>query len=280
MVDKQGGRQPMIKNIDGITYNLAYNGELYNTNNVRNILLEKGYTFKSYSDTEVLVIAYIEWTENCFNYINGIYAFPIWEEENDKLFLARDPLGVKPLFYKIVQNTFIFGSQIKAILKHPLVKTEIEEEGLMEIFGLGSARSLGNGVFKGVKEVPPGYFTIFYRDNIYIKNYCKLKAEPHVEGFEETKEKVKELLVDSIERQLVGDVRLCTFLSGGLDSSAISSITRDYFIRNGKGKLNTFSIDYEGNDLYFKKSIFQPTKDSDYLGLMVDYLDINHENVV
>ena len=280
VVDPKGGRQPMIKKKDKIAYTIIYNGELYNTEDVRAILLKKGYTFNSYSDTEVLLTAYIEWKEDCLKYINGIFAFAVWEEGNHTLFLARDPLGVKPLFYSIAGNTIIFGSEIKALLKHPLVKSEIGEEGLLEIFALGPARSPGVGIFNGIKEIPPANYLIFNREGIKLKEYWKLTAEHHQESFEETAENVRSLLTDAVERQLIGDVNLCTFLSGGLDSSAISSIASSYFKRNNKGILNTFSIDYEGNDKYFEKNIFEPSSDSKYAGIMVDYIKSSHENVV
>lgn len=280
VVDPKGGRQPMIKKKDKIEYTIIYNGELYNTDEVRKMLQGKGYTFKSYSDTEVLITAYIEWKEKCLEYINGIYAFAVWEEGNQTLFLARDPLGVKPLFYSVCGSCIIFGSEIKALLKHPLVKSEIGEEGLLEIFALGPARSPGVGIFNGIKEIPPANYLIFNRDGVKLKEYWKLEAKPHEESFEGTIEKVRSLLVDAVERQLIGDVRLCTFLSGGLDSSAISSIASDYFKNNNKGVLNTFSIDYEGNEKYFKKSKFQQTPDSDFIGIMTDYINSSHVNII
>lgn len=280
VVDPKGGRQPMIKKKDKITYTIIYNGELYNTEDVRAVLLKKGYTFNSYSDTEVLLTAYIEWKEDCLKYINGIFAFAIWEEENHSLFLARDPLGVKPLFYTITGETIIFGSEIKAVLKHPLVKSEIDEEGLLEIFALGPARSPGNGIFNGIKEIPPANYIKFNREGIRLKEYWKLTAKQHQESFEETIHNVRNLLTDAVERQLVGDVKLCTFLSGGLDSSAISSIASSYFKRNNKGILNTFSIDYEGNNKFFKKTSFEPSSDSDYVDIMTDFLKSRHENVL
>lgn len=280
VVDPKGGRQPMTKKKDKIAYTIIYNGELYNTEDVRAVLLKKGYTFNSYSDTEVLLTAYMEWKEDCLKYINGIFAFAVWEEGNHTLFLARDPLGVKPLFYSIAGDSIIFGSEIKALLKHPKVTSEIGEEGLLELFALGPARSLGAGIFNGIKEIPPANYLIFSREGIKLKEYWKLTAKHHLESFEETAENVRSLLIDAVERQLIGDVNLCTFLSGGLDSSAISSIASSYFKKNNKGILNTFSIDYEGNDKYFKKTDFEPSSDSKYAGIMVDYIKSSHENVV
>ena len=109
IVDPKGGLQPMVKNVNDKEYTIVYNGELYNTEEVRSDLLSKGYTFSSYSDTEVLLTAFIEYREKCVDYINGIFAFGIWDEQNKELFLARDPLGVKPLFYSIKNDSILFA---------------------------------------------------------------------------------------------------------------------------------------------------------------------------
>jgi asparagine synthase (glutamine-hydrolysing) len=152
VVDPEGGRQPMTKQKEGKEYTICYNGELYNTEDIRKILLTKGYSFKGHSDTEVLLTAYIEWAEECVNYLNGIYAFAIWDQEREQLFIGRDRMGVKPLFYTVLNNGIVFASEIKAILANPGMKTELEYEGLAEIFGLGPSRTPGSGVLKGRKE--------------------------------------------------------------------------------------------------------------------------------
>ncbi|MFA9398389.1 MAG: asparagine synthase (glutamine-hydrolyzing) [Clostridiaceae bacterium] len=280
VVDPEGGAQPMIKQQGDRTYTIVYNGELYNTEEVRTLLIEKGYAFNSYSDTEVLLTAYIEWKEECLKYINGIYAFGIWEDKYKTLFLARDPLGVKPLYYFYSEDTIVFASEIKAILLYPKVKPILDEEGFLEIFGLGPARTLGCGIFKGIREVPPSSYLYFNRDNMRLEKYWDLVAKEHKENFEDTVEHTRSLLIDAIERQLISDVPVCTFLSGGLDSSAISSIASNYFKNNNKGKLNTFSINYEDNLKYFKSSKFQPSDDTKYARIMADYLDSNHTEVI
>lgn len=280
IVDPEGGAQPMTRYSGEKKYVIIYNGELYNTDEVREILISKGYEFESYSDTEVLLNSYIEWGKDCVKHINGIFAFGVWDEYNKSLFLARDPLGVKPLFYSYINNNLIFGSQIKALLAHPLIEPIINEVGIMEILGLGPARSLGNGIFKDINEIPPAHH-LLYKDGICkLTEYWKLEAIPHEENFEQTKETTKNLLIDAVERQLVSDVPLCTFLSGGLDSSAISAITSNYYKRHGRGKLDTFSIDYKDNDKYFKANLFQPTSDQAFAEMMSEYIGSNHHTVI
>lgn len=280
IVDPTGGLQPMKKSIGKKEYTIVYNGELYNTEDVRKDLIEKGYKFNSYSDTEVLLTSYIEYGRECVNYINGIYAFGVWDEYNKELFLARDPLGVKPLFYAFKDNSLLFASEIKALLKHPSVDSVVDKDGLLELMALGPARKLGGGIFKDIKEVPPAYSLVYNKYGIKLNEYWKLEAKEHNETLEETIENLRELLVDAIERQLVSDVPVCTFLSGGLDSSFISYVAAKAFERDERGPLHTFSIDYFDNEKFFKASEFQPNSDAYWVKKMQDYIKSNHHNVI
>jgi asparagine synthase (glutamine-hydrolysing) len=280
VVDPEGGRQPMTREVGNKKLTLVYNGELYNTEEVRGKLKAKGYHFKAYSDTEVLLVAYIAWGKDCLAYLNGIFAFAVWDEANKSVFLARDPLGVKPLFYVERGDDLIFSSEIKALLVHPLVEPIVNQEGLLEIFGLGPARSLGSGVFKDIKEIPPGHYLVDDVSGGKLYEYWKLKAFEHREDVETTSEKVRDLLVNAIEKQLVSDVPVCTFLSGGLDSSAISAVASNFYKRKGLGSLNTFSIDYEENEKYFKETIFQPNSDREWVKKMSQEIGSHHTNVI
>lgn len=280
VVDPEGGGQPMTREWGRNAYTIVYNGELYNTEEIRKMLLNMGYTFKSYSDTEVLLTSYIEWGEKCVEYFNGIYAFGIWDEKNKKLFIARDPLGVKPLFYSLKNGSFKFASEIKALLVHPDIDPCIDRNGIMELFALGPARTLGSAVYKDISEVKPGFYITFDGDGVQIKQFWNLKCKPHEEDLDTTIEHLRSLLVDAIERQLVSDVPVCAFLSGGLDSSGISAIASNYYNKRGLGKLTTYSIDYVDNDKYFKANSFQPNSDSDYVKKMVDAIGSNHYNVI
>lgn len=279
VVDPEGGGQPMTRRMGENSYTLIYNGELYNTDELRSELIARGYSFNSYSDTEVLLVSYIEWGEGCLSRFNGIYAFGIWDSNNKTLFAARDPLGVKPIFYTQVKGSFIFGSEIKALLAHPEVRPILDETGIMEIFGLGPARSSGCGVFKGIKEIPPAHCLTYSSNGIKLKQYWQLAAAPHSDSLDTTVQKLRGLLVDAIERQLVSDVPVCTFLSGGLDSSAISAVTAAYFKKHGRGVLNTYSIDYVGNEQYFRADDYQPNSDSLWADRMSQFIGSSHKKV-
>ena len=278
VVDKDGGKQPMIKNIENKEYILIYNGELYNTEDLRKDLLNKGFKFNSYSDTEVLLNSYIYYKEKAVEKLNGIFSFAVFDKKENTIFLARDQMGVKPLFYSIKNNNIIFASEIKAILCHPDIKPIVDEKGLTELFALGPARIPGSGVFKDIKEIPPAHYMIINKDNCILKEYWDVKAEENTETLEEIINHTRTLLIDAIKRQLVGDVPLCTFLSGGLDSSAISAIVSNEFKKKNK-ILTTYSIDYEDNDKYFKSSLFQPTSDEYWAEEMAKFIGSNHKTV-
>ncbi|WP_042455226.1 asparagine synthase (glutamine-hydrolyzing) [Neobacillus dielmonensis] len=276
VVDPAGGRQPMSKQKDNFSYTICYNGELYNTEDLRKILLTKGYSFKGHSDTEVLLTAYIEWAEECVNYLNGIYAFAIWDSKREQLFIGRDRLGVKPLFYKEHKHGLLFASELKAILAHPEVKTEVTNEGLAQVLGVGPSRSPGSGVFKGINELRPAHALTLSRNGLKTWRYWNVKSEEHKDSAEETAEKVRHLVSDAVTRQLVSDVPLCTFLSGGLDSSIITAIAAKEFETQEKGQLHTYSIDYEGNDEHFTANEFQPDSDEKYIALMKQHFATEH----
>ena len=279
VIDPEGGKQPMTRQIGLYKYTIVYNGELYNTDEIREILKQKGHYFLSHSDTEVLLVSYIEWGNECVQYLNGIYSFVIWEDYKQTLFMARDRLGVKPLFYSYINDNFIFGSEIKAILQHPDFEPIIEEEGILDLFGLGPSRTLGFGVFKNICEVKPGEYLKLSNTGLTKKIYWQIESHAHTDNMETTLEKTRELVEDAITRQLVSDVPLCTFLSGGLDSSGISSIASSNMKQKNK-LLNTYSIDYEGNEKYFKGSYYQPTSDNYWVNVVSDYIESNHNKYV
>ncbi|MBO9128692.1 asparagine synthase (glutamine-hydrolyzing) [Bacillus sp. 165] len=280
VVDLEGGKQPMTRSKGAATYTICYNGELYNTEDIRKILLQKGYTFQGHSDTEVLLTAYIEWEEACLEHLNGIFAFAVWDSGKEKLFIGRDRLGVKPLFFKEDFGRLLFGSELKAILAHPNVKAELTREGLAEVFGLGPSRSPGHGVFAGVQELRPGHALVFSKSGLKVWRYWNVKSNVHTDSFDETVEKVRFLLRDAITRQLVSDVPLCTFLSGGVDSSAITAFAAKAYEHEGVGPLHTYSIDYEDNDIYFKSNAFQPNSDAPYINLMSETFGTIHHRCI
>lgn len=276
IVDPAGGAQPMRLWWQGENYTIVYNGELYNTNELKEELKNNGHHFLSHSDTEVLLHAYAEWKEEALEKLNGIFAFAVWEEKNKRLFLARDRMGVKPLFYKEHEGGLIFGSELKNILAYPTVKAEIDVEGIAQILLLGPGRAPGSGVFCGIEELEPGCCGCYSGGRWVDRRYWRFQDREHRETFGETAEKVRYLVKDAICRQMVSDVPVGTFLSGGLDSSLISSVCAQEMAKRGE-VLNTFSVDYENNNRYFIPGKFQPDSDNHYIQTMVGYLGSEHK---
>ncbi len=276
VIDPASGKQPMQFSDGTETYTIIYNGELYNTEEIRQKLRADGYHFDTHADTEVLLKAYAAYGEACVDLCNGIFAFAVWEHRKERLFLARDRIGVKPLFYHLTDEQLIFASELKAILAHPAVPHEIDMNGISQLLLFGPGRTAGCGVFKGIDELPAAHCAYYSQENgLQTRCYWKLKAEEHRDNFAQTAEHVRFLVTDAIKRQLVSDVPLGTFLSGGLDSSIISSVAAREFARDGR-TLHTFSVDYRDNDKYFKASKFQPNSDPVYIRTMQKYLNAAH----
>lgn len=275
VIDVEKGAQPMRFG----KYIIVYNGELYNTDEIRNMLISSGYEFNTHCDTEVVLKAYDKWGEESVKKLNGIFAYAIYNETQKSIFIARDRIGVKPLYYSKIKNMFAFASRINTLLCIPDIKPVVDEKGLNEIFMLGPAKTIGTGIFKDIDELPPAHCMTYDGKKLTVKCYWKLQAQQNTETKEECIDHTYALVKDSIERQLVSDVPLATFLSGGLDSSIISKVASDYYKKNNN-ILNTYSVDYVDNDIFFKKSLFQPNKDSDYIDLISDYIGSYHHNVV
>ena len=280
VIDVENGKQPMKLSFKGEEYVIVYNGELYNTDEIRKELTEKGHRFLTHSDTEVLLHAYAQYGKKCVHMLNGIYAFAVYEVNSKKLFLCRDRVGVKPLFYYKYKNGIVFGSEIKALLKSGVFKPTVNETGLYEIFFLGPARSPKNGIFKGVKELRPGEMAVYKNGKLYKETYFRIKAAEHTDTEGQTIEKTRFLLTDAIQRQLVTDVPMCFFLSGGLDSSIICKTASDYYKKNGLGQISTYSVEYEDNRKFFQKNAFQPNADFDYISIMVNDTGSKHTEIV
>lgn len=280
VIDPETGSQPMTIKKEDNTYTIVYNGELYNTAELKEELEKLGYKMQTKSDTEVLLYSFIQWGYDVCNKLNGIFAFAVWNSNKKELFLARDNFGVKPLFYTMIDNTLIFSSEVKALFEYPGVNPELDGEGIAEVFGLGPAHTPGNGIFKNINELKPATYLILNESGMYIEKYWQLHSKKHNDDLETTCEKVRTILMDSIQRQLCSDVPLCVFLSGGLDSSIITKIASDYYRINNMPNLKTFSVDYVDNDKNFVKSDFQPNSDKYYIDLMTKSLGTNHENII
>lgn len=280
VIDPEGGKQPMIESHSYGEYAITYNGQIYNTKELKEILLQNGFTFQTHSDTEILLKAYIYYGADVVHHLNGIFAFAIWNSKKEELFLARDHFGVKPLFYTFQNNCFLFASEIKALFAYPGVSKVLDRQGISELFGIGPAHTPGTTIFKNIEEIKPAHFAIYNHSGLHIERYWKLESKPHTHNLSQTSETVRNLLEDSITSQLISDMPLCTFLSGGLDSSIITKFASDYCKKENLPPLDTYSIDYVDNDKNFVKSDFQPNSDNYYINLMTEQLHTKHHSIV
>ena len=276
IIDPEGGRQPMELQFRDETFVLVYNGELYNTEELRRELIGLGHQFAGHSDTEVVLHSYAQWGAGCVERFNGIFAFAVWEKNACRLFLARDRIGVKPLFYRVDGHGLIFASEIKTILACPGIRAELDREGAMQLLMLGPGRMPGSGVFRGIRELEPGCRGYYEEARLRIDRYWRLRDREHTDSFPQTVEKVRWLVLDAIRRQMVSDVPIGTFLSGGLDSSLISAVCAGEAAKKGE-KLKTFSVDYADNDKYFVPGKFQPNADGHYIRIMEQTMKTDHK---
>lgn len=269
------GKQPMLRTRDGRCCAIVYNGEIYNTDELVPELISAGYSFETTSDTEVILYAYMHHGRDFVNKLNGIFAFAIWDSAKEELLLYRDRAGTKPLFFAQEGNAFVFGSEPKALFVHPDIHPAIDSGSLLELLAVGPARTLGNGVFCGMHEVVPGHYLTVGRSGIRDTLYWDLTCREHTDSYPETVEKVSFLVRDAVRRQMVSDVPVCTFLSGGIDSSIVTMIAADYMREQGN-TLNTFSFDFTENDKYFQSNSFQPERDLPYVNIMLKRCRTHH----
>lgn len=275
IVDLTTGHQPMIRRCDGHEFAIVYNGETYNTKELKDKLADRGWTFSTSSDTEVLLTGYMEFGPEFVKQINGIFAFAVWDGAKRSLFLFRDRLGVKPLYYADFQDTLLFASELKGLFALPGFRPQLSLKGLNEVFGIGPAKTYGQGTFEHVTEVLPGHFIRCSDGGIRDIRYWELSSHPHEDSYIRTVEKTSHLVTDAICRQMVSDVPICTFLSGGVDSSLVSAVCAHELKKQGK-RLSTFSFDFVDNQKYFKANAFQPSLDRPYVEKMVEFLDSDH----
>jgi len=269
IIDLASGLQPMTVN----NYTIVYNGELYNTDQIKTLLQQKGYQFQTTSDTEVVLKGYIEYKEKILELIEGMYAFSIYDGQ--KIFMARDPFGVKPLFYTTVGEEFLFASEIKALLEHDQVQPIINRQSLQELLALGPSKTPGSGIFKDIYELRPAHYLIHEAGKTTTKRYWDVKEQPCSDTFAVSVDKIRELVTASIKKQMIADVPIATLLSGGLDSSIITAVcSRELATKNQQ--LATFSIDYEGNAKHFKANDFQVASDEHFIELMKSQFNTKH----
>lgn len=278
ILDPEGGAQPMVRHClsrDGHRAALVFNGEIYNSPQLRSDLTAQGISFETTCDTEVILQGYLRHGMDYVKNLNGIFAFALWDESLEQLFLVRDRLGVKPLFYSRVGQTLVFSSELKGLLAFPGLEPEVDREGLCEIFGLGPAKTYGKGVFQNTLEVLPGHVLAFCGSILRETPFWSLESHPHEDSWEETVEKTRFLVTDAIRMQMLSDVPICTFLSGGVDSSLVTSVCSAELKKQGR-TLSTFSFDFKDNDRNFKANSFQPSQDRPWVDQMVEYCGTDH----
>lgn len=275
IMDLENGIQPMTRYFQGNEYTIIYNGEIYNTTELKSELESYGIEFKTNCDTEVVLYSYIVFKEECAEKLNGIFAFAVFDKNNNEVYIARDRFGIKPLFYTQVGTSLLFASEIKALLKHPKVNANLDKEGLWQLFYLAPMKISGTSVFKDIYEVKPAHFGIYKDSQFDLKQYWNLEAKEFVGTEKDAIENTRYLVTDAINRQLVSDAPLATFLSGGLDSSIISSVASQKY-KNEGNMLGTYSFEYKGNKENFKNTIFQPQSDDEYARYLAHYLGTDH----
>lgn len=275
IIDLANGQQPMTRERDGFAYHIVYNGEIYNLSTLRQKLLAHNVAIRTNSDTEILLLSFMTFGADFVKDVDGIFAFAIYDERHNTVTLFRDSFGVKPLFYTIQEDTLIFSSEPKGCFCFPGVAAVLDRSGLNEILSLGPARTPGSGVFKGFHELLPGTYITCSPFGRHETNYFHLESRPHFDSYPDTVEKTSFLVQDAIRRQMISDVPICTFLSGGVDSSVVSAVCAAELKKQGK-QLTTFSFDFKENDKYFKANSFQPSQDRPFVDKMVQFLQSDH----
>ncbi len=272
VIDPEHGHQPM----ESGHCTLIYNGELYNTPDLRRELERRGHVFRTRTDTEVVLEAYREYGTAVSSYLEGIYAFALWDDEQKQLFCCRDRFGVKPFFYTVQDDAFVFGSELKALFACPGITPQADEDTWRELLGICPARTPGTGVFRNIFELRPAHQLIFNANGLHVERYWNVESREHRESYDETVAHLRELLTSAIRRQLVSDVPLCTLLSGGLDSSFITAVAAKHYQKQGLPPLETYSFDYTDNKKYFKASSFQPDADWPWVERMQESFSTRH----
>ncbi|MGW7442163.1 asparagine synthase (glutamine-hydrolyzing) [Kitasatospora sp. NPDC054795] len=278
VIDIEGGVQPMTAEHDGRTLAvLTYSGEVYNHRELRAELEAAGHRFRTRSDTEVVLRAYLEWGEHLAERLNGMFAFAVWDVRREELLLVRDRMGVKPLYYHRTPDGVIFGSEVKALFAHPAVRPVVDLDGLREL--LGYTRTPGLTPYRDIHEVRPGHVVRVRREGLSVRRYWALEAREHRDSLEATVATVRALLDDIVHRQLEADVPLCSLLSGGLDSSAVTALAARTLGAAGAGPVRSFSVGFAGQSETFHANDVRQTQDGPFARLLAAHVGADHSVV-
>lgn len=275
VIDPAGGGQPMVSTVDGRpAVVLNYSGEVFNFVELREELKGYGHTFRTASDTEVVLRAYEQWGPACAEHFVGMYAFAVWDARTRELALIRDRFGIYPLYYYPVDGGVVFASEPKALLAHPSVEAVVDLDGLREM--LSFAPVPGRSAYRGMSEVKPGHSVVFSATGMSVRCYWRLSAVPHTDDRPTTVDTVRQMLERSVAEQVVSDVPICTQLSGGLDSSAIAALAA----RVVPGQLKTFSLDFSGHAARGRRSEMYGDPDAPYARIVADWIGSDHTEIV
>ncbi|MFJ9855836.1 asparagine synthase (glutamine-hydrolyzing) [Streptomyces sp. NPDC101150] len=282
IIDLDGGKQPMASRAGDVV--LTYSGEIYNFRELRAELDALGHAFRTRSDTEVVLHAYLEWGDAFVDRLNGMYAFAIWDQRQERLLLVRDRLGIKPLYYYLMDGGVVFGSEPKAILANPKVRAGIDQTGLAELLIFPGPRTTGEGIYRGMRELRPGHVFELTREGGVERRYWQLTSAPHTDTEGETIRTVRDYLDDITARQLISDVPLCSLLSGGVDSSAMTALAAKNLRASTGQTLDSFAVDFVDSDKITSSSTPEDTwwssLDAPFAREVADHVQCNHTPIV
>lgn len=285
VIDLEGGGQPMVGRTADEGGNQAepavldYTGEIFNFRELRTELEARGHRFDTVSDTEVVLRAFEEWGPACAERLRGMFAFAVWDAADERLHLIRDRFGIYPLHYTMTDEGFAFASEPKALFRTGQARPVVDRDGLREL--LGYTPTPGLTVFRGIREVMPGEIMTFGRDGLTRRRYWTLQAGEHSDSLPETIRTVRDIVTDSVRRQVVSDVSLGVMLSGGLDSSIVSALAdREVGAAAGGDRLRTFSVEYAYNLAHFRRDEAHGSPDSPYVAMMVERLGARHTELL
>jgi asparagine synthase (glutamine-hydrolysing)/amidotransferase len=276
IIDVVGGAQPMeFSELDKQLAVLTFSGEIFNFRELRAELRARGHHFHTRSDTEVLLHSYLEWGTACVHRLMGMYAFAIWDARRDELVMVRDHMGVKPLFYMETPHGVLFGSEPKAILANPMAPCRTDLDGLREMFDM--VKTPEETVYVGMREVRPGHLVRVNANGVVNQRYWSLEAKPHTDDLQATIGHVRELLEDIVYRELNSDVPLCTLLSGGLDSSAVTALAAKNL---GRGQVRSFSVDFAGAEDRFQADAVRGSADAPFAREVAEFVSSRHTEIL
>lgn len=278
VLDPDHGQQPMVVEHDGRTIAaITYSGAVYNHHDLRSELRGRGHRFRTTSDTEVVLHAYLEWGEDFAERLNGMFALAIWDPVRRQLLLVRDRAGIKPVYYYPTRAGVLFGSEPKAILAHPWVERVVDTDGLREL--LGFVKTPRTATYRGMFEVEPGEIVRIRPEGTSTRRYWQLTAHEHTDDYATTVDTVRELLDDAIERQLTSDVGRGTLLSGGLDSSVITALTGRKLAERGGGPVRSFAVDFTGQAENFTADVGRGSPDRPYADALATHVGAQHRTL-